>query len=166
MIEPDLSAYRPNVGVALLNRRGQVWIGQRLVSGADPAHVVHRWQMPQGGIDEGETAEDAAFRELHEETGVRSAALLAVTPGWLAYDFPEGYRRGRRRGQRQRWAVLLFTGEDAEVDLLAHPPQEFDAWRWAELDEAVRLIVPFKRGVYEALVPTVRPLAAFVSGLT
>ena len=163
MIEPDLSAYRPNVGVALLNKKGKVWLGRRVVGTKHKEHLVHRWQMPQGGIDEGEDAEEAAFRELYEETGVRSARLLTMTPGWLAYDFPPEYRKKKWRGQRQRWAVMLFEGKDAEIDLRAHPPQEFDDWRWAKPKEAATLIVPFKRGVYEALAETIVPLAAYVA---
>ena len=166
MIAPDLSAYRPNVGVALLNREGRLWLGQRVVSGRHPEHVVHRWQMPQGGIDEGEGVAEAAARELYEETGVRSARLLGVTPGWLAYDFPPEYRKKRWRGQRQKWAVMACEGEDAEVSLTAHPPQEFDDWRWADPAEAEDLIVPFKRGVYRELMGLIVPLAAHLSGAT
>lgn len=163
MIEHDLSAYRPNVGVALINRQGALWLGQRVVSGKHPEHVVHRWQMPQGGIDEGEDVEAAAYRELAEETGVRSARTLAITPGWLAYDFPPEYRKKRWRGQRQKWVVMAFDGDDAEICLTAHPPQEFDAWRWSSPAEAASLIVPFKRGVYAELVGLIGPLSAFVA---
>ncbi|WP_036766268.1 RNA pyrophosphohydrolase [Parvularcula oceani] len=160
---PDaLSDYRPNVGVCLLNPRGEVWIGARTGLGAHEPHTVHRWQMPQGGIDKGEEADEAARRELFEETGIRSARLLAMTPGWLAYDFPPEYRRGRWLGQRQKWALMLFEGDDAEVDLDAHEEREFDEWRWASLDEALSLVVPFKRGVYEELIGSVRPLSEFL----
>ena len=160
---PDLDQYRPNVGVVLLDRRGRVWLGQRVVSGKHPEHVVHRWQMPQGGIDPGEDVVAAARRELWEETGVRSADLLGVTPGWLTYDFPPEYRKKRWRGQRQKWAVMAFTGTDDEVDLMADPPHEFDDWRWADPQEAARLIVPFKRGVYEELLGLIGPLAAWIA---
>lgn len=163
MIEHDLSAYRPNVGIALINRQGRLWLGQRVVSGKHPEHVVHRWQMPQGGIDDGEDVEAAAYRELHEETGVRSARTLAVTPGWLAYDFPPEYQKKRWRGQRQKWVVMAFDGDDAEVCLTAHPPQEFDAWQWSDPGAAAALIVPFKRGVYAELMGLIGPLAAFVA---
>lgn len=163
IVHAALADYRPNVGVALLNRQGRVWLGQRVVSGKHAPHVAHRWQMPQGGIDDGESAIDAAHRELWEETGVRSVRMLTVTPGWLAYDFPPEYRKKRWRGQRQKWAVMLFEGDDSEIDLESHGPQEFDDWRWADPDEAAPLIVPFKRGVYDELMETVRPLARYVA---
>ena len=162
MIAQGLEDYRPNVGVCVLNTRGQVWIGARIGLGADPVHAAHRWQMPQGGIDEGEDVLAAAHRELAEETSITSVRLLTLTPGWLAYDFPEAYRKRRWRGQRQRWAIVLFEGDEAEIDLATDEP-EFDDWRWASPREAVAGVVPFKRGVYEALADTIEPLAAYVA---
>jgi putative (di)nucleoside polyphosphate hydrolase len=156
--------YRPNVGVALFNRDGRVWIGRRIGDFADIGEAMDgwRWQMPQGGIDDGEDPARAAFRELKEETGVASARLLAMTPGWLPYDFPPGYKKKHWRGQRQKWAAMLFVGEDSEIDLEADDKQEFDAWRWAELEETPGLIVPFKRRVYEELVLAFSPLRDYL----
>ena len=144
----DLSLYRPNVGVVLFNKAGHVWLGRRV---GQPG--PHNWQFPQGGVDEGEDLQTAALRELAEETGVRSATILGRTPDWIVYDFPPAVlaqnRIGRNwRGQKQVWFAARFEGEDDEIDLNAHDEIEFDAWRWAALDEAPQLIVPFKREVY------------------
>ena len=151
MSEPDLSGHRPNVGVVLFNRDGQVWLGRRV--GTPPPH---NWQFPQGGVDEGEDLYPAALRELEEETGVTSVELLAQTEGWIVYDFPAEVLRSKRargwKGQKQVWFALRFTGEDTEIRLDAHNPPEFDAWRWGKLEEAPGLIVPFKRNAYEAVV--------------
>ncbi|MEM8988339.1 MAG: RNA pyrophosphohydrolase [Pseudomonadota bacterium] len=157
----DLSLYRPNIGVALFNGRGQVWIGHRAsetIRDPDDPPDAWMWQMPQGGIDKKEAFEPAARRELQEETGVTSAELLLITPGWLTYDFPEGYTRKGRVGQRQKWAAMLFRGDEAEIDLETDDTPEFDAWRWAELEETPDLIVPFKREVYVEVVEAFRPL--------
>lgn len=165
MTQKDLIRdYRPNVGVALFNRDGKVWYGRRagdFASLSEPAGE-YLWQMPQGGVDEGEDYLAAAFRELEEETGIVSARLLTITPGWLAYDFPAGYRKKHWIGQRQKWAAMLFEGDESEIDLVHEGKQEFDAWRWGELEEAPSLIVPFKRGIYEELMAAFVPLRDFL----
>lgn len=144
--------FRPNVGVVLFNRQGQVWLGHR--HGEEGGLS---WQFPQGGVDPGEDLEAAARRELQEETGVRSVALLGHTPAWLSYAFPPELladkQRGRGfKGQKQIWFAFRFEGEDAEVDLFAHGEVEFDAWRWAHLREAPETVVAFKRPVYLKVV--------------
>jgi putative (di)nucleoside polyphosphate hydrolase len=166
-IEDHLKAYRPNIGVVLFNRDGRVFLGRRVKDFSDLTEFADkpnewRWQFPQGGVDAHETLRDAAFRELQEETGVTSARLLLITPGWLAYDFPSGYRKKDWKGQRQKWAAMLFEGADNEIDLAADEKQEFDDWRWAALEEAPALIVPFKRHVYTELVETLAPLRDFI----
>lgn len=157
--EDPLGSYRPNVGVVLFNREGRVWFGRRINTPGP-----FNWQFPQGGVDKGEDVLDAAVRELQEETGVVSTRYLGRTPAWIAYDFPDGYRGSKLargwRGQKQLWFALRFTGEDSEVNLLAHRHVEFDAWRWAELEETPGLVVPFKRQAYEAVVQAFRPFAA------
>jgi putative (di)nucleoside polyphosphate hydrolase len=151
MIDPATLPYRPCAGVMLLNPAGQVFVGQRLDS------TLEAWQMPQGGIDPGEDALAAAWRELREETGVVSdhAELIAVAPEELTYDLPPELIgtvwNGRWRGQRQRWFLFRFTGTDADVDI-ATPEPEFRAWRWVAPAELPTLIVPFKRDLYRQLL--------------
>ncbi len=151
--------YRPNVGAALFNAEGLVLIGRRasLAAGTPEA-----WQMPQGGIDEGEDPAHAVFRELREEIGTDAATILAEHPDWLCYDLPphamRAAFRGRYRGQRQKWFALRFTGRDSDIvlDRDAHP--EFSAWRWARLAELPALVVGFKRPIYETIA---RDFSAF-----
>ena len=167
MTAPD-PRYRPCVGVALLNRDGLVFIGRRRGKGDfDIVAAPYLWQMPQGGIDEGETPHQAALRELHEETNVSSVTLLAEAPNWLSYDLPpEANKRwsGKYIGQTQRWFAMRFEGRDDEIDIHApaggaHKP-EFDEWRWEKLSSLPELIVPFKRPVYEELAQVFAPYAA------
>ena len=148
--------YRPCVGVMLLNRDNLVFAAQRI------DQEVEAWQMPQGGIDEGEEPLEAAFRELEEEIGTANAELLAESRDWLAYDLPRELAdkvwRGRFRGQTQKWFALRFLGEDGEIDLnSAHP--EFSVWRWVPMRELPAIIVPFKRDNYERVVAEFRHLA-------
>lgn len=156
---PDLSRYRPNVGVVLFHPDGRVWFGRRAGSKSP-----HCWQFPQGGVDDGEALETAARRELFEETGVRSVEPLGATDDWIAYDFPAGYGGTKQArgwlGQKQKWFAYRFIGPESEIDLDAHGEIEFDAWRWGRLDEACDLIVPFKRDVYTQVVAAFAPLVA------
>lgn len=146
----DLDAYRTNVGVVLFHCDGRVWMGRRAAT-PEP----HNWQFPQGGVDLGENLETAARRELAEETGASTITMLGRTDGWITYAYPPDHvtPRGKRgwKGQKQVWFAFRFDGADAEFDLAAHPPQEFDAWRWDHLANAPQLIVPFKRATYDVV---------------
>lgn len=160
----EITSYRRCVGVMLLNAQGLAWIGRRFEKQNDEGKG-HWWQMPQGGIDKDEDPERAALRELAEETSVTSAEVIAQSQHWYNYDLPEHLIgkswNGRYRGQTQKWFALRFTGQDSEIDL--HPPghsQEFDQWRWAPMDDVLKLIVPFKRQVYEQVIAEFRHLGA------
>ena len=155
--EIDALPLRPCVGIMLLNRDRQVWIGRRISkSHDDPNSLI--WQMPQGGIDEGEDPQDAAFRELQEETGVTSARLLKVSAGWHDYELPRELwgkaLKGRYRGQTQKWFALEFEGSEDEIDIGEKPTQkaEFDQWKWESSEKLPGLIIPFKRQVYSAVI--------------
>jgi putative (di)nucleoside polyphosphate hydrolase len=140
--------YRPNVGLMLIAADRRVFVGQR-------TNQPDAWQMPQGGVDPGETPVEAACRELLEEVGTTKALLLRESATWVAYDVPEDRRparwKGRWRGQAQKWFALAFTGTDSDIDIHAHD-QEFEAWQWVPARELSSLIVPFKRPVYEAVL--------------
>lgn len=151
--------YRPCVGIAVFNAANAVFIGRRQ---GGPEHVADgfEWQMPQGGIDPGETPVEAAIREICEETNITSITLLGQVPGWLTYDLPAEIARaawkGRYCGQAQKWFAFRFTGKNSEIDISTpgggtHKP-EFVDWRWERLERTPELIIPFKRPVYEAVV--------------
>ncbi|MEZ5775312.1 MAG: RNA pyrophosphohydrolase [Hyphomicrobiaceae bacterium] len=155
-VDPQSLPYRPCVGIMLLDAQGRVFVGRR----ADQAEEGRGnwWQMPQGGIDKGESAEAAAFRELYEETGVRSAELIQQASKDYCYELPPHLVgvawKGRYRGQRQSWFAMRFLGRDSEIVIGPHDGHkaEFDAWRWVAMSELIELIVPFKRAVYAEVV--------------
>ena len=152
--------YRACVGVMVLNAAGLVWVGRRIVEAdTELAGSTYLWQMPQGGIDDGEDPLTAAKRELYEETGMRSVELVAEASGWINYDLPRELvgiaLKGRYRGQTQKWFAFRFTGDENEIAV--NPPPgghkaEFDQWAWKPMRQLPDLIVPFKRSVYEAVV--------------
>ncbi len=158
MIDKERLPYRPCVGIMLLNRQGHAFIGRRADHEGEPEGAGTWWQMPQGGVDAGEDIEAAARRELAEETGVVSARIIAKTSDWLTYDLPAELIgiawEGRYRGQKQMWVAARFEGADSEIDIGPREGhvQEFDAWRWAKLEELPALVVPFKRAVYRSVV--------------
>lgn len=146
----DPSLYRPNVGLAIFSKKGHLWLGRRAGVRKDDARYA--WQMPQGGIDRGETPAIAALRELGEETGINTShvELLEELEPWLYYDFPPALKAkltGPYYGQRQKWFAYRFIGSDTDFRLDVHTP-EFDAWKWAKLEDAAGLVIPFKAAVY------------------
>ncbi|MFY9239712.1 MAG: RNA pyrophosphohydrolase [Roseovarius sp.] len=151
---PDIIAtlpYRPCVGVMLVNPSGHVFVGQRIDSELDA------WQMPQGGIDPGETVREAALRELWEETGLEAGLVRieAETEDWLKYELPHDLVpklwKGRFRGQEQKWVLMRFNGHDGQVDITKND-REFSEWRWMPPEDLLDNIVPFKRGVYQGVL--------------
>ncbi|HEY3777200.1 MAG TPA: RNA pyrophosphohydrolase [Rhizomicrobium sp.] len=149
--------YRPCVGVMLINKNGDVFVGRRI------DQTVEGWQLPQGGIDESESPAEAAFRELEEEIGTRNAVLLREYDDWLSYDLPAHLLgvalHGRFRGQRQKWLAMRFRGEDSEVNIRTAEP-EFGEWKWLPVDSLPHLVVPFKRDTYAKVIAAFRDLAA------
>lgn len=147
--------YRPCAGVMLINKNRQVFVGERLDNKGP-----HR-QMPQGGIDKGEDPEQAAFRELEEETGVpaTSVTLLAQTDDWIKYDLPDDLIgkvwKGKYRGQKQKWFLMLLEDDDSVINIdVKHA--EFSSWEWVHIDALPDLIVPFKKSVYTEIVAAFR----------
>ena len=164
--------YRPCVGIMVLNSDGLVWAGRRIpVGNSEYDGSPQLWQMPQGGIDADEDALEAAYRELYEETGMKSVTLLASASDWIHYDLPPHLigigLRGKFRGQAQRWFAFRFTGDESEIQI--NPPPgghtaEFDAWDWKPMQDLPGLIVAFKRDVYEKVVTEFSHLAALPAG--
>ena len=154
----DRDGFRPNVGIVLLNQKNQVFWGKRI--------RTHSWQFPQGGINFGETPEQAMFRELHEEVGLTQdhVRIVARTRDWLRYEVPTHFirrdARGHYRGQKQIWFLLQLVGRDSDMNLRATNHPEFDAWRWGYLEEAAEIVVPFKRAAYDAVARAFATFAA------
>ncbi len=153
--------YRPCVGVMLINREGLVFVGRRI------DQTVEGWQMPQGGIDDGETPAVAALRELEEEIGTGNAQVLRELDEWLTYDLPAHLLgvalHGRYRGQRQKWLAMRFLGENGDIDIRTAEP-EFAEWKWLAMEALPRLIVPFKRDTYAKVIAEFRDLAFPAAG--
>jgi putative (di)nucleoside polyphosphate hydrolase len=153
--QKDLSLYRPNVGIMLLNKEGSVFVAQRIDS-PGPA-----WQMPQGGTDEGEDYRAAALRELEEETSISHVEVLKESQGWYFYDLPPELQGkiwgGEYLGQRQKWFLMRYLGQDSDINLeISHP--EFSSWKWVNPLDLTKLVVPFKFDIYQALVEDFFPL--------
>lgn len=138
------AGYRPCVGILLINNDGTIFVGERV-------DTPGAWQMPQGGIDEGESAVDAVFRELKEETGIETAELLGISETWRSYDLPPALAAiswgGRFRGQTQLWSALRFTGTAADINIQTEPA-EFGKWKWTDPQTLLAEIVDFKRDLY------------------
>lgn len=145
-----MARYRPGVGIVLFNKDGHVLIAERLDNPGG-------WQMPQGGIDEGEAPEAAVFREMEEEIGTRNAEILGMMEDWICYDFPTAALArklwsGKYIGQRQKWIALRFLGQDSDIKLDAHSEPEFSRWKWVPLNDLMQYVVPFKRAAYERVI--------------
>ncbi|KAK9115921.1 hypothetical protein Sjap_014868 [Stephania japonica] len=153
------SGYRPNVGVCLVNSHNQIFVASRL-------NNPGAWQMPQGGIEDGEEPMAAALRELREETGVVSAEVLTEVSRWLTYDFPPSVKAkvnrlwggGEWHGQAQKWFLMRLTSDDSEINLArGEVDPEFSEWKWANPDDVVEQVVDYKREIYEEVMRTFVP---------
>jgi putative (di)nucleoside polyphosphate hydrolase len=148
--------YRPCVGIMLFDRDGKVFVGKRI------DQTVEGWQMPQGGIDKGETPKQAVLRELQEEIGTHKAQIIGEMQDWITYDLPAHLVglafHGKYKGQRQKWFALRFTGSDEDINLTTHEP-EFSAYQWVDLQALPGLIVPFKRETYKQVIAAFKNLA-------
>ncbi len=145
--------YRPCVGIALFNKDGKVFVGERI-------DTPGAWQMPQGGIDQGENIKIAALRELKEEIGTNNARLLTILPDTIKYDLPAPLKdtlwNGKYAGQEQTWVAMQFEGKDTDIILDADERPEFSKWQWVKIEETLDLIVPFKRDVYKQVITSLR----------
>lgn len=152
----DNRPFRPCVGIVLLNAEGQVFVGARNDISGD------HWQMPQGGIDEGEEAREAAFREMEEEIGTRNAEIVGEHPDWIYYRLPPELAqtgwKGRYQGQMQRWFAFRFLGNDNDINIETEHP-EFRAWKWADLEDIPAQTIDFKRAAYEEIRTAFRDVA-------
>lgn len=148
-INEEMLPYRQCVGIALFNDENKVFVGERI-------DTPGAWQMPQGGVDKGETHEQTAYRELQEEIGTDKAKIIMQAPEQLRYDLPEDkiteLWNGKYRGQEQTWFAMRFFGNEEDINLNAFNPPEFSNWQWVKLEDTLDLIVPFKRELYQNLI--------------
>lgn len=153
-------SYRECVGLVIFNKKGKVFAGRRFIKQIRNYEKNYNlWQFPQGGIDEGESALEAAYREIYEETGIKSLRLLGKINEWLYYDLPQELLgvalNGKFKGQKQKWFAFLFTGDEAEIQINPPPdnhPVEFDQWAFVDFQKIVEEVIPFKKPVYERLI--------------
>ena len=155
-VNPADLPYRPCVGLMVLSREGRIFVGNRI------DQTIESWQMPQGGIDEGEEPWDTALRELKEEIGTNKVVLLREHPDWLLYDLPPHLIgvawEGKYRGQKLKWFAVRFAGANADINLKTEH-QEFSDWKWIDIDELLELVVPFKRETYAKVIEAFADLA-------
>ena len=153
MLTPKKLPLRLGVGAVVLNKKNQVFVGKR------KDNPIDKWQMPQGGVNTGENLIDAMKRELHEETSIQNIKILNEIDGWFEYELPKNLLgkiwKGRYRGQKQKWFVVKFLGNDGEINLQTDKP-EFIEWRWLDIENLPNVIVDFKKKVYEKLLPKIR----------
>ena len=146
---------RIGVGAVLLNKKNQVYVGKRR------DNPVNKWQMPQGGVDNNEKLVDALKRELYEETSVKSYEIIHELDRWLTYELPENLLgkiwRGKYRGQKQKWFILRFSGEESEINVNTKKP-EFLEWKWVDIESLPDIIVDFKKKVYEELLMEIKKI--------
>ena len=152
MSEKKILPLRLGVGAVVLNNKNKVFVGKRI------DNPVDKWQMPQGGVNQGEELIDAMKRELEEETGIRNIQILREVDGWSEYELPKYLLgkiwKGKYRGQKQKWFIVRFLGNDEEINLKTSKP-EFIEWRWLDIENLPGVIVEFKRKVYEDLLPKI-----------
>ena len=147
-------SYRPGVGLMIINSKLEVFVGKRIDS------KYEAWQMPQGGIDEGEVPEEAVFREMFEETGTDKIEIIDQTKGWYKYDIPpyliQKLWNGQYRGQRQKWFLIRYLGDDSDFNLNSGEHAEFKEWKWVKMEELSHVIVPFKKKLYISVIEEFR----------
>ena len=141
--------YRPGVGIMVLNKENKVFVGKRVDTKADA------WQMPQGGIDNGESPLDAAMRELKEETGIAEVQIIEKSKIWFYYDLPDylvdRIWDSKYRGQKQQWFLVRYEDDDSLINI-NQSPQEFSDWKWVDVEELTSIIVPFKKRLYTDVI--------------
>ncbi|MAU57449.1 MAG: RNA pyrophosphohydrolase [Rhizobiales bacterium TMED28] len=146
--------YRPCAGAMIINKYNQVWLGKRLIKSDNPKNLP-LWQMPQGGIDNGEKAEEAVYREVYEETGIKNLTIIYESKNWYYYDIPDNFYenpKGNFVGQKQKWFLMFFSGADEEINLIPDKNmthhQEFSEWKWELRDNIIDQVIEFKKETY------------------